>query len=49
MNLRAISLVALPVIAMFILPGCGPGGEGASPSDAAPVIVDFYDNVIPLL
>jgi oligopeptide transport system substrate-binding protein len=39
MNPRAISLVALPVIALLCLPGCGPGGEGASQGDAAPVIV----------
>jgi oligopeptide transport system substrate-binding protein len=39
MNLRAISLVALPVIALLTLPGCGPGGDGVSQRDAAPVIV----------
>ena len=39
MNLRAISLVALPVIALLTLHGCGPSGEGMSHSDAAPVIV----------
>jgi oligopeptide transport system substrate-binding protein len=30
MNLRAISLVALPVIALLTLHGCGPSGEGMS-------------------
>jgi oligopeptide transport system substrate-binding protein len=39
MNLRAISLVALPVIAMLFLPGCNPDSEGVSSRDAAPVIV----------
>jgi oligopeptide transport system substrate-binding protein len=39
MNLRAISLIALPVIALLTLPGCGPGGEGVSQSDTAAVIV----------
>jgi oligopeptide transport system substrate-binding protein len=39
MNLRAISLVALLVIALFTLHACSPGGEGVSPRDAAPVIV----------
>jgi oligopeptide transport system substrate-binding protein len=34
MNLRAISLVALPVIALLILHGCGPSGEGVSQGDA---------------
>jgi ABC-type oligopeptide transport system substrate-binding subunit len=39
MNLRAISLVALPVIALLTLHGCGPSDEGVSQGDAAPVIV----------
>jgi len=39
MNLRAISLVVLPVIALFILSGCGTDGEGVSQGDAEPVIV----------
>ncbi len=39
MILRAISLVALSVIALLALPGCSPGNEGVSQSDAAPVIV----------
>ena len=33
MNLRAISLIALPVIVLLTLHGCGPGGEGASQGD----------------
>ena len=39
MNLRAISLVVLPVIALFSLPGCSPGGEAVATRDAEPVIV----------
>jgi oligopeptide transport system substrate-binding protein len=39
MNLRAISLVALPVIALLTSSGCSPGGEGVSQGDGAPVIV----------
>lgn len=39
MNLRAISLVALPVIALLVLFACGTGEEGASHSDAGSVIV----------
>jgi oligopeptide transport system substrate-binding protein len=39
MNLRAISLVALPVIALLTSSGCSPGGEGVSQGDAAPIIV----------
>jgi oligopeptide transport system substrate-binding protein len=41
MNLRAISLVALSVVALFLgCYGCSPGGEGASGGDSdAPVVV----------
>jgi oligopeptide transport system substrate-binding protein len=44
MNLRAISLVALPVIALFFLPGCGPGGEGGSQGDAEAVVTVHRGN-----
>ena len=40
MNLRAISLVALPVIALLMSFGCSPNGEGISQRDVqAPVVV----------
>lgn len=44
MNLRAISLVALPVIALFILPGCGPGGEGGSQGDTEALVTVHRGN-----
>ena len=40
MNLRAISLVALPLIALLVYFGCSPDGEGVSHRDVeAPVVV----------
>ena len=39
MNLRAISLVALPVIVLLALCGCTPAGDGASRGDAAAHVI----------
>ena len=44
MYLRAISLVALPVIALLILPGCGPGGEGGSQGDTEALVTVHRGN-----
>ena len=39
MNLRAISLVALPVIALLVYFGCSPDGEGVSHRDVEAAVV----------
>jgi oligopeptide transport system substrate-binding protein len=44
MNPRAISLVALPIIALLALPGCGPGGGAGSQRDTGALVTVHRGN-----